>query len=57
MRIDSPVAAKDGRVTPTSPNSIAQQLTPDQIAEAERSVAEWQPNPAECETTAAQAGN
>jgi hypothetical protein len=26
-----------------------EQLTPAQIAEAERLVAEWEPNPAECE--------
>jgi hypothetical protein len=30
-------------------NSIAGQMTPAQVAEAERLVAEWQPNPTECE--------
>jgi hypothetical protein len=30
-------------------HDISEQMTPAQIAEAERLVAEWQPNPAECE--------
>ena len=38
-------------------NDIGPQLTPDQLAEAERLVAEWEPNPAECETIGAQAEN
>jgi hypothetical protein len=36
---------------------VAHQMTPDQLAEAERLVAEWEPNPAECEKIAAQAEN
>jgi TPR repeat protein len=30
-------------------NRLSQEMTPAQIAEAERLVAEWEPNPAECE--------
>ncbi len=30
-------------------------IQPDQLAEAERQVAEWEPNPAECETIGGQA--
>ncbi len=37
-------------------NFIAE-MTPDQIIEAERLLAEWEPNPTECETIAAQAEN
>ena len=36
---------------------LSPQLTPGQIAEAERLVAEWEPNPAECETIGAQVEN
>ena len=36
---------------------LIEQMTPAQLAEAERLVAEWKPNPAECETIAAQAEN
>jgi TPR repeat protein len=36
---------------------LAPQMTPAQIAEAERLVSEWEPNPAECEAIAAQADN
>ena len=36
---------------------LTQEMTPAQIAEAERLVAEWEPNPAECEEFAAQADN
>jgi hypothetical protein len=32
-------------------------MTPAEITEAERLVAEWEPNPAECETIAAQPEN
>ncbi len=35
----------------------SRKMTPDQLAEAERLVAEWEPNPAECETIGAQAEN
>ena len=37
-------------------NLIAE-MTPDQITEAERLLAEWEPNPAECEAIAGQANN
>ncbi len=33
------------------------ELIPAEIAEAERLVAEWEPNPAECEIIGAQIGN
>ena len=36
---------------------LAEEMTPDQIAEAERLVAEWEPNPAECEVEGEQAEN
>ena len=36
---------------------LAQEMPPSEIAEAERQVAEWVPNPAECETIGAQAEN
>ena len=36
---------------------LARKMTPAQIAEAERLVAEWDPNPAECEVYAEQADN
>jgi hypothetical protein len=36
---------------------VASEMTHDQIAEAERLVAEWQPNPAECEVEGKQAEN
>ncbi len=29
-------------------DALAEQITPEQLAEAERLVAEWEPNPAEC---------
>ena len=32
---------------------LTREMTPDQIAEAERLVSEWEPNPAECETITA----
>ena len=51
------LAAKEGRVTTSSRNSVAQQLTPNQIAETERLVAKWKPNPAECEIEAASHAN
>ena len=35
----------------------SRKMTPDQIAEAERLVAEWEPNPAECEAIGTQAEN
>ncbi len=40
-----------------SRDSLSPQLTPGQIAEAERLVSEWKPNPAECETIGTQAEN
>jgi hypothetical protein len=44
------LAAKDGDATTKRLRDVfARQLTPEQIAEAERLVAEWEPNPAECE--------
>ena len=44
------LAAKDGDAATRGYRDVfARQLTPDQIAEAERLVAEWEPNPAECE--------
>ncbi len=36
---------------------VAEKLSPAEIVEAERLVAEWQPNPAECEAATAQLGN
>ncbi len=36
---------------------LSRKMTPDQLAEAWRLVAEWEPNPAECETIGAQAEN
>lgn len=36
-----------------SKDRIASEMTPAQVAEAERLVAEWEPNPAECEALAA----
>ena len=36
---------------------VAEQMTPGQIAETERLVAQWKPNPAECQTIGAQAVN
>ncbi len=36
---------------------VSKNMTPDQIAEAERLVAEWEPNPAQCEAIAAEAEN
>ncbi len=44
---------------PASPfgDQEASVMTAAQLAEAERLVAEWEPNPAEPETNAAQAGN
>jgi hypothetical protein len=36
---------------------LAEEMTPGQIAEAERQVAEWEPNPAECEVEGEQAEN
>ncbi len=48
------LAAKDGDATTISLRDVfSRQLTPDQIAEAERLVAAWEPNPAECEIEAA----
>jgi hypothetical protein len=38
-------------------DQLASMMTPDQIAEAERLVAAWEPNPAECETIGSQAEN
>jgi hypothetical protein len=38
-------------------DSVARKMSSDQIAEAERLVAEWVPNPWECETIRAQAEN
>jgi TPR repeat protein len=38
-------------------NRLSQEMTPAQIAEAERLVAEWEPNPAECETIGSQIEN
>ena len=44
------LAAKDGDATTKRLRDVfARQLTPEQIAEAKRLVAEWEPNPAECE--------
>ncbi|MEE8153113.1 MAG: hypothetical protein V3T76_08810 [candidate division NC10 bacterium] len=40
-----------------SKDKLASEMTPSQIAEAERLVAEWEPNPAECEAIAAQIEN
>ena len=40
-----------------SKDKLASEMTPDQIAEAERLLTEWQPNPAECETIGAQAAH
>jgi TPR repeat protein len=37
--------------------AVASQMTPDQIAEAERLVAEWEPNSAECAVEGEQAEN
>jgi len=52
------LAAKNGNERATElRQDISDQMTPDQIAEAERLVAEWKPNPAECEAIAAQADN
>ncbi len=36
---------------------LSTKMAPDQLAEAERLVAEWEPNPAECEIIGAQAEN
>jgi len=50
------LAAKDGdAIKRYYRDVLVRQLSPEQIAEAERLVAEWQPNPAECEAIAAQA--
>ncbi len=50
------LAAKDGDATTKRLRDVfARQLTPEQIAEAERLVAEWEPNPAECEVETAAA--
>ncbi len=38
-------------------DDVAKEMTPSQITEAERLVAEWEPNPAECETIGVQAEN
>jgi len=38
-------------------DQLASVMTTAQLAEAERLVAEWEPNPAECETIGAQAEN
>ncbi len=52
------LAAKDGDATTISLRDVfSRQLTPDQIAEAERLVAEWEPNPAECEIETADTTN
>ncbi len=34
---------------------LSRKMAPDQMAEAERLVAEWEPNPAECEVDQAEA--
>ncbi len=36
---------------------LSRKMAPDQLAEAERLVAEWEPNPAECEAIGTQAEN
>ncbi len=52
------LAAKDGDAfTRRYRDFVARQLTPEQIAQAERLLAEWEPNPAECETIGAQFEN
>ncbi len=40
-----------------SRDQLSPQMDPAQIAEAERLVAEWEPNPAECETIRTRAEN
>jgi TPR repeat protein len=54
----SALAAKNGTASATDfVDRLRANMSPDQIAEAERQVAEWKPNPEECEIIGAQAEN
>ena len=52
------LAVRNGKTIATrSVDRLRADMSPTQIAEAERLVSEWKPNPAECETIGTQAEN
>ncbi len=54
----SALAAKNGMAGATNfVDRLRANMTPDQIAEAERLVTEWKPNPAECDVEVVSTGN
>ena len=53
LALDALPPDEDPSIVARSRRLVERSMAPDQIAEAKRLVAEWQPNPAECETLAA----
>jgi TPR repeat protein len=51
------LAEASGEKSAMQIDALAKSMTPDQIAEAERLVAEWEPDPAECELEPMQSAN